>query len=159
MSVFLKNKIDNLPSNKDTTGDGNVKNSAPLSLYQIKRPVFFDLWIFIELHLRRKWKCWWGNNSSMPSAVLFGANFMEEFLLSYFSNEERTETFNVALSLFCLLVTQFYKGKLYMDDAMHKNLFTILYQNDHLMFFYHSMLFIWSNPNSHNNHQSKSVPE
>ena len=54
MSVFVKNKIDNLASNKDTTGDGNVKNSAPLSLYQIKRPVSFDLWIFIELHLRRK---------------------------------------------------------------------------------------------------------
>ena len=33
------------------------------------------------------------------------------------------------------------------------------YQNDHLMFFYHSMLFIWSNPNSHNCHQSKCVPE
>ena len=55
---------------------------------------------------------------------------MEECLLSYFKNhfstEERTETFTVALSLFCLLVTQFYKGKLYMDDAMHKILFTIL---------------------------------
>ena len=71
-----------------------------------------------------------GEKSSMPSAFLFGIIFMEEFLLSYFKNhfstEERTETFTVALSLFCLLVTQFYKGKLYMDDAMHKNLFTIL---------------------------------
>ena len=41
MSVFVKNKVDNLPSNKDKTDDGNVKNSVPLLLYQIKCPALF----------------------------------------------------------------------------------------------------------------------